>query len=81
MKFSAKDRDLDTWSSDCSVRFASNSGWWFKACSTSNLNGHYITSNYEDARNSHNYPNGIFWDLWRGRYYSMMKTEMMIRPK
>merc|ERR1711934_1128527 len=36
--FSAKDKDQDQWSGNCSKRFGS-SGWWFKSCFWSNLNG------------------------------------------
>ena len=48
-KFSAKNRDLDVWVNDCSSKFASNTGWWFRACSFCNLNGNYITSNNDIA--------------------------------
>jgi len=36
--FSARDKDQDQWSGNCSKRFGS-SGWWFKSCFWSNLNG------------------------------------------
>ena len=55
-KFSAKDRDLDVWVNDCSSKFASNTGWWFRACSFCNLNGNYITSNNDNARTNDNFP-------------------------
>merc|ERR1712198_138674 len=36
--FSAIDKDQDQWTGNCSKRFGS-SGWWFKSCFWSNLNG------------------------------------------
>jgi len=36
--FSAKDKDQDQWTGNCSKRFGS-AGWWFKSCFWSNLNG------------------------------------------
>merc|ERR1711990_1241762 len=36
--FSAKDKDQDQWTGNCSKRFGL-SGWWFKSCFWSNLNG------------------------------------------
>ena len=80
-KFSARDRDSDTWTGHCPGDFAEKSGWWFKSCSYCNLNANYITVNYENARDNRNYPTGIFWLGWRGMYYSLMQTSMMIRPK
>merc|ERR1712172_59682 len=36
--FSTVDKDQDQWTGNCSKRFGS-SGWWFKSCFWSNLNG------------------------------------------
>lgn len=39
MAFSAKDKDMDTSSSDCAANY--RGGWWFSHCQHANLNGRY----------------------------------------
>jgi len=48
--------------------------WWFGGCHESNLNGEYkpvgVISTFAE---------GIDWNGWRGRYYSLKRSEMKIR--
>ena len=56
MKFTTKDNDNDQYSGgNCAISF--KSGWWYKNCFYSNLNGRY-----GDDRNS----KGINWQTWKG---------------
>jgi len=74
MKFSTKDQDNDVWSSSCAGEFYKG-GWWYNACTRSNLNGHYYTD--EDQSND----DGVIWYHFRNSdYYSMKFTEMKMRP-
>ena len=69
MKFTTKDDDNDQYSGgNCAKEF--KSGWWYKNCFHSNLNGPY-----GDDRNS----KGINWQTWKGWEYSLPFTEMKIR--
>ncbi|XP_049645403.1 angiopoietin-related protein 4 [Suncus etruscus] len=52
-------------------------GWWFGTCAHSNLNGQYFHS---IPRQRHQRKKGIFWKAWRGRYYPLQATTMLIRP-
>lgn len=75
--FSSRDKDQDNRKSTiCSGTFQGyNSGWWFKDCVYTNLNGKY----YEDGPN-HEAPDGIIWRTWLGSTYSLKTTVIAIRP-
>ncbi len=72
LQFSTKDRDNDKASYNCAVRF--KGGWWFNVCHVANLNGDYYPQGEVP------YGMGIQWRSWKGRYYSLKKCSMKIRP-
>ena len=47
-------------------------GWWYPSVSESNLNGLYLGM----TRN----PIGMVWSEWTGRYQSLKRSEMKLRP-
>lgn len=53
-------------------------GWWFSNCGRSNLNGRYFQS--PPPKHRHQRKQGIFWKTWRGRYYPLKYSMMMIAP-
>ncbi len=73
-RFSARDRDYDSWDDDNCAQM--NLGaWWFKSCMNSHLNGIYVDGGWADQFQ------GIFWYSWKGgRRYSLKRTEMKIGP-
>jgi len=71
-KFSAEDNDNDAWTKNCAKRF--KGAWWYSACHNSNLNGLYLRGEHET------FGNGVNWNHWKGYHYSLMRTEMKIRP-
>ncbi|XP_035697763.1 fibrinogen-like protein 1 [Branchiostoma floridae] len=76
MKFSARDRDNDVWSSGHCAQDRSG-GWWYDACARAVLNGLYFQP--EDYHGSDT-GWGVYWVGWKGSYYSLKATKMMIRP-
>ena len=67
MRFSTRDNDNDLWSGgncaeDCT------GGWWYNACTYSNLNGRYFNTATSNGQ-------GIVWLHWKG-HYSLKFTEM-----
>jgi ficolin len=77
-KFSAKDKDFDaakyrsdTWSGHCAQMF--KGGWWYGNCHRANLNGMYLKGS------NTSYGTGVNWYYWKGHYYSMKGTTMMVR--
>jgi ficolin len=70
-KFSAKDKDLDGSSWDCAKKY--KGAWWYANCHNSNLNGQYFKGNQK--KNAI----GVDWKDWKGYYYSLKWTTMMMR--
>ncbi|XP_021571158.1 angiopoietin-related protein 4 [Carlito syrichta] len=74
---------FSTWDQDHDLRGDENcakslsGGWWFGTCSHSNLNGQYFHS---IPRQRQQRKKGIFWKTWRGRYYPLQATTMLIQP-
>ncbi|XP_006868934.1 PREDICTED: angiopoietin-related protein 4 [Chrysochloris asiatica] len=74
---------FSTWDQDHDLRGDKNcaktlsGGWWFGTCSHSNLNGHYFHS---IPRQRQERKKGIFWKTWRGRYYPLQATTILIQP-
>ena len=72
-KFTTQDRDNDAHSLfNCAMVYSS--GWWFRSCFATNLNGVYHTINPPPRWQ------GIQWDSWKGDYYSLRYSEMKARP-
>ena len=77
-KFSAKDKDVDAanyksdkWSGHCAQMF--KGGWWYDNCHRADLNGMYLKGN------NTLYGKGVIWYHWKGYYYSLKGTTMMVR--
>ncbi|XP_033751090.1 ryncolin-2-like [Pecten maximus] len=71
-RFSAKDRDYDANSGfDCAKGY--RGGWWYAACHRANLNGLYLRGH------TTSYANGVVTFSFRGFYYSLKTTKMMVR--
>ena len=68
-EFSTYDADHDTSSSNCAVKY--QGAWWFSGCGECVPNGVY---------NSTTYCTGVNWWTWKANTYSLMKTELKIRP-
>ncbi|XP_007951910.1 angiopoietin-related protein 4 [Orycteropus afer afer] len=74
---------FSTWDQDHDLRGDKNcaktlsGGWWFGTCSHSNLNGQYFHS---IPRQRQQRKKGIFWKTWRGRYYPLQATTILIQP-
>ncbi|KAM9242997.1 angiopoietin-related protein 4 isoform 2-T2 [Dugong dugon] len=74
---------FSTWDQDHDLRRDENcaktlsGGWWFGTCGHSNLNGQYFHS---IPRQRQQRKKGIFWKAWRGRYYPLQATIMLIQP-
>ncbi|XP_004078707.1 angiopoietin-related protein 4 [Oryzias latipes] len=77
LSFSTPDRDNDL-KVDISCAKLLSGGWWFSNCGRSNLNGRYFQS--PPPKQRHQRKQGIFWKTWRGRYYPLKSSVMMIAP-
>ncbi|CAH1224823.1 TUBA1A [Branchiostoma lanceolatum] len=76
MRFSTVDRDNDAWGSySCSPLYG-QTGWWFRRCSHSRLNGRYLGN----CGSSCSSEQGVVWSHWRGQRYSLKSVSMKIRP-
>uniref|UniRef100_A0A182YF72 Fibrinogen C-terminal domain-containing protein n=1 Tax=Anopheles stephensi TaxID=30069 RepID=A0A182YF72_ANOST len=68
-KFATADQDT---AGKCADTF--QSGTWFSSCYQSNLNGVYLKGGKQTANK------GLHWYFFRGYYYSLKATKMMVRP-
>ncbi|XP_035697855.1 microfibril-associated glycoprotein 4-like [Branchiostoma floridae] len=78
-KFSARDnnRDNDGFSSAHCAQ-ARSGGWWYYGCTYSGINGPYFQpEDYHGADTGW----GVYWYHWKGYYYSLKATKMMVRPR
>ena len=70
--FSTKDRDNDSSSINCAVKY--KGAWWYTSCHASNLNGLYHHGKHKSDAD------GVNWGAWKGHKYSAKTAEMKIRP-
>ena len=56
----------------CPVRY--KGAWWFHECHHSNLNGRYLQGTHTSLAE------GVNWYRWKGHYYSLKTSIMMIKP-
>ncbi|XP_052889938.1 microfibril-associated glycoprotein 4-like [Anopheles moucheti] len=69
--FSTYDQDNDRAGANCAKSFVG--AWWFYKCHRCHLNGEYLNGKI-------NRQVGIMWTEFRGSYYSLKSTKMMVRP-
>ncbi|KAL7850815.1 hypothetical protein AOLI_G00211710 [Acnodon oligacanthus] len=77
LAFSTRDKDNDQ-KNDLNCAKHLSGGWWFSNCGRSNLNGRYFVT--APPKQRHQRKQGVFWKTWRGRYYPLKSTIMMIAP-
>ncbi|XP_077413351.1 angiopoietin-related protein 4 [Vanacampus margaritifer] len=77
LPFSTRDHDNDH-KKDANCAKHLSGGWWFSSCGQSNLNGRFFQS--PPPKQRHQRKQGIFWKTWRGRYYPLKSSAMMIAP-
>ncbi|XP_077373875.1 angiopoietin-related protein 4 [Festucalex cinctus] len=77
LPFSTRDRDNDH-KKDTNCAKHLSGGWWFSNCGQANLNGRFFQS--PPPKQRHQRKQGIFWKTWRGRYYPLKSSAMMIAP-
>nr|XP_002121464.3 angiopoietin-related protein 7 [Ciona intestinalis] len=84
-RFGARDLDNDSCRpcmyegqafESCAERHSA--GWWYRACTDSNLNGRYITSDNFGRCNGADCL-GIQWNTWHDEGYSLKATMMMVK--
>ncbi|CAH1108631.1 unnamed protein product [Psylliodes chrysocephalus] len=73
-KFSTKDMDQDTVPGNCAETYLS--GWWYKSCHKSNLNGNYINLALPEQYKF----KGLHWEGFRGHEYCHSGSRMLVRP-
>ena len=69
--FSTNDRDNDIIPESCAVLY--KGAWWYKECHYSNLNGAYLFGRITS------FADGVIWYEWKGHYYSLKSTRLMIK--
>ncbi|XP_063448146.1 ryncolin-1-like [Mytilus trossulus] len=69
--FSTYDRDNDIAFKNCAVAYGG--AWWYNRCHHSSLNGEYLSG----ITSSHAV--GLSWLDWKGHYYSLKSTRLMIK--
>ncbi|XP_074543892.1 angiopoietin-related protein 4 [Halichoeres trimaculatus] len=77
LPFSTRDQDNDQ-KNDTNCAKHLSGGWWFSNCGRSNLNGRYFQS--PPPKQRHQRKQSIFWKTWRGRYYPLKSSKIMIAP-
>ncbi|XP_034559900.1 angiopoietin-related protein 4 [Notolabrus celidotus] len=77
LPFSTRDQDNDQ-KNDTNCAKHLSGGWWFSNCGRSNLNGRYFQS--PPPKQRHQRKQSIFWKTWRGRYYPLKSSMIMIAP-
>ncbi|XP_008296336.1 angiopoietin-related protein 4 [Stegastes partitus] len=77
LPFSTRDQDNDQ-KTDTNCAKHLSGGWWFSNCGRSNLNGRFFQS--PPPKQRHQRKQGIFWKTWRGRYYPLKSSKIMIAP-
>ena len=72
---SDNDNDISLRPVNCAEKY--KAGWWFRdsACGLSNLNGLYLSGSTNEPKE------GIYWQNFRGAYYSLKRAEMKILGK
>uniref|UniRef100_A0A182Y0M0 Fibrinogen C-terminal domain-containing protein n=1 Tax=Anopheles stephensi TaxID=30069 RepID=A0A182Y0M0_ANOST len=70
-KFSTYDMDNDRSSSHCALLYVG--GWWYDDCHLSNLNGKYMKGT------STVYAKSMCWSSFKGFYYSLKTSRIMVR--
>ncbi|VDI24210.1 ficolin [Mytilus galloprovincialis] len=71
MMFSTKDKDNDKGTYSCAQMY--KGAWWYNECHYANLNGAYLGGQHSSIAD------GIGWFKWKGFYYSLKYTKMMIK--
>ena len=71
VKFSAFDRDQDTWANNCAEEF--KGAWWYKGCHLSNPNGLYLHGAHST------FADGVNWQPFKGHNYSLKTIEFKVR--
>ena len=66
--FSTPDVDNDADCNHCAAQY--QAGWWFRNCSTANLNGVYGSTSEK----------GIIWSSWTGSTTSLTGVTLMVKP-
>ena len=74
-QFSTYDADHDERADSSCVTTYTFGGGWFNSCAYVNLNGLYLRGNYTGRSVEES---GVFWQTFRGDYYSLKFTEMKL---
>lgn len=62
---------------NCAVK--EESGFWFNSCSAVNLNGRIFRTKDESSTRL-KYTDGMIWATWHKEYYSLMFSNILVRP-
>lgn len=73
MQFSTNDDDNDGWVESCAQTHKGS--WWYNICLGANLNGLYLNGTHSS------YADGINWVTFRGRNYSLKRSEMKVKTR